>query len=242
MKKAYLNWSSGKDAALALYQILQAKEYSIDKILTTVNPELNRVSMHGVRNELVIRQAENLQIPLQLVKVPSNASMDSYNIKMQQATDELLAEGYTHSIFGDIFLEDLRKYREEQLSKVGIKAVFPLWKRDTSKLMRTFLDLNFKAIVICTNLKYLDKSFCGRLIDDQFLKDLPEGVDPCGEYGEFHTFVFDGPIFKNPIRFEIGEQVSKSYTPSKNGDTCFSKADNASWDTKFWYCDLVPKN
>ena len=240
MKKAYLNWSSGKDSALALYYILKDKEYAVENLLTTTNAELNRVSMHGLRNEVVKRQAKSLQIPLKLVEVPSDTSMQSYNSTMQKVTSELLEQGYTHSIFGDIFLQDLREYRENQLAQVRMEAVFPLWKKNTGQLMRDFLNLKFKAIVICTNSKYLDKSFCGRIIDDQFLKDLPANVDPCGENGEFHTFVFDGPIFKNSIDFKIGEKVKKSYAPTTSGDdSCFSNSDDRSWDTDFWYCDLL---
>ena len=157
---------------------------------------------------------------------------------MAKFTQALKAENYTHSIFGDIFLEDLRSYREQQLAETGITAVFPLWERDTKQLIREFLSLGFKAITVCVNAKLLDKSFVGRIIDESFLNDLPDNVDPCGENGEFHTFVFDGPIFSKPVAFEIGEKILRSYLPNDNDDdNCFSGSSN--WDTQFWYCDLV---
>ncbi|MDT0646541.1 diphthine--ammonia ligase [Zunongwangia sp. F260] len=241
MKKAYLNWSSGKDSALALYKLQQQKEYSVEKLVTTVNTDVDRVSMHGLRNELLFQQAQNMGLPLQVIALNGDVSMQEYNATMQKATESLLQEGFRYSIFGDIFLEDLRNYREEQLEKVGLKGIYPLWKKDTSELIQEFLELNFKAIVVCVNSKVLDKSFCGRVIDQAFLDDLPEGVDPCGENGEFHTFVFDGPVFENPVAFEMGEKVERTYSPKKNKeDNCFSD-EPQTWDSKFWYCDLLPK-
>ncbi|MDT0685814.1 diphthine--ammonia ligase [Autumnicola psychrophila] len=241
MKKAYLNWSSGKDSALALYKLQQQKEYAVEKLVTTINTDVDRVSMHGLRNELLFQQAQNMGLPLQVIALNGAVSMQEYNSKMQETTEGLIKEGFKYSIFGDIFLEDLRNYREEQLEKVGLKGVYPLWKKDTSKLIQEFLLLNFKAIVVCVNAKILDKSFCGRIIDQAFVDDLPEGVDPCGENGEFHTFVFDGPIFNNPVKFEIGERVEKSYPQKRNKeDNCFSD-DDRTWDSRFWYCDLLPK-
>ena len=137
-------------------------------------------------------------------------------------------------IFGDIFFGDLRVYREEQLQAIGMQAVFALWKQNTSNLIHEFLDLGFKTIVTCVNETYLDKSFAGRIIDRNFIKDLPENVDPCGENGEFHTFTFDGPIFKNPIEFEVGETVMKTYPKPKTEET-------QSGDYVFWFCDLIAK-
>ena len=241
MKKAYLNWSSGKDAALALYKLQQNKEYSVEKLVTTVNTEFKRVSMHGVSLELLQKQAENLGLPLQEIQLHGEVSMQDYNEVMKMETNRLLDEGFTHSVFGDIFLEDLKSYREKLLEEIGLQAVFPLWKQNTKNLMQKFIEAGFKAIVVCVNTEKLDKSFCGRIVNKEFLADLPKNVDPCGENGEFHTFVFDGPIFKKPVEFEIGEKVGKSYKPSENSDdNCFSK-DQKSWDTSFVYCDLQPK-
>ncbi|MGZ3901534.1 MAG: Dph6-related ATP pyrophosphatase, partial [Bacteroidia bacterium] len=144
------------------------------------------------------------------------------------------------SIFGDIFLEDLRKYREDKLSQMGLTGLFPLWQRPTKEIISEFIDLGFKTITTCVNEKFLDKSFAGRIIDHQFLNDLPANVDPCGENGEFHTFVFDGPLFKKPISFEKGDMVYRRYTntgDTNNNDVC--KTDDP-FDTGFFYCDLLP--
>ncbi|GAA3507976.1 diphthine--ammonia ligase [Aquimarina addita] len=241
MHKTYFNWSSGKDSCLALYEILQQQEYQILTLVTTINKDFNRVSMHGLRELLLDQQVENLGFPIKKIEFPKDVSMTSYNEVMQRNVIELKNEGYTHCIFGDIFLEDLRKYREEQLQTIGMKAVFPLWKRNTRELLLEFIKQGFKAITVCVNAKYLDASFCGRILDKRFLEDLPANVDPCGEHGEFHTFVFDGPLFKKPVQFEIGEKVLRTYEPSENDDdTCFTKNEDQQWDTSFWYCDLLP--
>ena len=241
MKKAFLNWSSGKDAAFALYLLQQEKDYSVEKLVTTVNSETNRISMHGLRKELLRQQAESIGITLHVISLPGNVSMSVYNEIMQKETQELVEEGFTCSIFGDIFLEDLREYREEQLRKKDLKAVFPLWKKDTSKMMNEFLKAGFKAITVSVNSKVLDASFCGRNIDKDFLSELPSGVDPAGENGEFHSFVYDGPVFRFPVAFQKGDLVEKFYEPvKKKEDTCFSD-EPKTWDTRFWYCDLLPK-
>lgn len=241
MNKAYLNWSSGKDSALSLYYARQGKDYKVEKLLTTINEEVDRVTMHGVRTDLLLQQAKSLDLPIHITRIGSETSMQTYNQKMKDTTDMLIGEDFTHSIFGDIFLEDLRSYREQQLDGIGLEAVFPLWKKNTKDLIIEFIELGFKAIVVCTNSRYLDESFCGRVIDHQFVLDLPENVDPCGENGEFHTFVYDGPIFKFPIHFEKGEKVNRSYSPAKDkDDNCFQD-DTESWDTEFCFCDLIPK-
>lgn len=242
MNKAYFNWSSGKDSSLSLYKLQQNSAYTITKLVTTINEDFNRVSMHGLRVELLEQQAISLGLPLQKISFPAAVSMDDYSKTMLTATTQLHKEGNTHAIFGDIFLEDLRVYRDKQLSQVGIVGVYPLWKKDTKNLLKEFIDLGFKAITVCVNAKYLDKEFCGREIDASFLADLPNNVDPCGEHGEFHTFVYDGPNFKQKIPFKIGEKVLRSYDKSDNDDdNCFTeKEDQKSWDTAFWFCDLLP--
>ncbi|MCF4102805.1 adenine nucleotide alpha hydrolase [Gillisia sp. M10.2A] len=239
MKKAYLNWSSGKDAAFCLYKIQQAGAIKIEKLLTTVNSEVDRVSMHGLRSELLKRQAESIGLPLHIIELNGNVSMQTYSEIMNSQVFKLKEKGFTHSVFGDIFLEDLKEYREQQLAEVGIEAVFPLWKKDTRVLLKEFIEAGFKAITVCVNSKYLDKTFCRRIIDQSFLEDLPEGVDACGENGEFHSFVYDGPNFKYPIKFEVGEMVERKYA-SKDEDDCFTDKTEA-WDTAFWFCDLIPK-
>jgi len=240
MQKAYFNWSTGKDSSLALYHILQQKEYDVTQLVTTVNKDYKRVSMHGLRETLLDAQVARLQLPLKKIYFPAQVSMSDYDEAMRNAMEELVSHGFQYGIFGDIFLEDLRKYREERLVEVGITGVFPLWKKNTTTLLQEFISLGFKAITVCVNAKLLDESFVGRILDEDFIKDLPDGVDPCGENGEFHTFVFDGPIFSTPIDFTIGEKVLKTYAPSeKEEDACVT--DDSTWDTAFWYCDLLPK-
>ncbi len=240
MKKAYFNWSTGKDSSLALYHVLRQNEYKVTQLVTTVNKDYERVSMHGLRESLLDAQVERLQLPLQKIYFPAQVTMSDYNAAMQKATQQLVEQDFRYGIFGDIFLEDLRNYREEKLKEVGITGVFPLWKQDTKALLKELLVLGFKAITVCVNAKLLDESFVGRILDEDFINDLPSTVDPCGENGEFHTFVFDGPIFSSPIDFTIGEKVLKTYTPSKKEeDSCTS--DDSAWDTAFWYCDLIPK-
>lgn len=233
--KAIFNWSSGKDSALALYKILKEDQFEITSLLTSINQEFQRISMHGVPVSLLEKQAESLGFPLIKMEIPKEPSMEEYQQIMSETMSKIKSQGVTHSIFGDIFLEDLRTYREEQLQSIGMKAVFPLWKQNTSDLIHEFLDLGFKTIVTCVNETYLDKSFAGRIIDEDFIKDLPENVDPCGENGEFHTFTFDGPIFKNPIKFEIGDTVKKTYLKPKSDET------NEEGEYVFWFCDLISK-
>ncbi len=240
MKKAYLNWSSGKDAAFALYKVRNEGVYSIEKLITTINSEIGRISMHGVRKELLELQAKRIDLPLDIISLDGNVPLSTYNEVMWRQTEKLCSDGYQFSIFGDIFLEDLRQYREDQLAKVGITAVFPLWKKDTKELIDDFISAGFKAIVVCVNSKLLDRSFCGRILDQEFLSSLPGGVDPCGENGEFHTFVYDGPFFSEPVKFRVGEVVEKFYQSNGDEDDCF-KDKKETWDTVFWYCDLLPE-
>ncbi|WP_115982416.1 MULTISPECIES: diphthine--ammonia ligase [Chryseobacterium] len=233
--KAIFNWSSGKDSALSLYKILKEDQFEVTSLLTTINKDFQRISMHGVHVSLLEKQAESLELNLIKMELPKEPSMEEYREIMGKTMNEIKLQGVTHSIFGDIFLEDLRKYREDQLQSIGMEAVFPLWKQKTTGLINEFLDLGFKTIVTCVNETYLDKSFAGRIIDENFIKDLPENVDPCGENGEFHTFTFDGPIFKNPINFEIGETVKKTYPKPKSDQN--EKDD----EYIFWFCDLIAK-
>ncbi|QXP70447.1 diphthine--ammonia ligase [Polaribacter sp. R2A056_3_33] len=240
MKKTYFNWSSGKDSALALYKILQDPTYNLDLLVTTINKDFNRVSMHGLRNDLLLKQTASIGIDLKTIEFPADVTMDMYAEIMKEAMDSLVEKKYSHTIFGDIFLEDLKTYRDNKLAEVDITGVYPLWKKDTKEVLQEFLALGFKAITVCVNAKLLGEEFVGRVIDEQFIKDLPENVDVCGENGEFHTFVFDGPIFKNPIEFSIGEKVLRSYTLHDNDDdNCHQpKKENSNHDTSFWYCDL----
>lgn len=237
--KAVFNWSGGKDSTLALYRVLQDTDYKVDKLLTSVNTFHHRISMHGVRESLLEQQAVSIGIPLLKLSVPEQLKMKEYDQIMKKVMMKLKKEGFTHSVFGDIFLEDLRRYREERLSQQGILAHFPIWKEDTRELIHEFLNLGFKSILVCVKSDMLDKSFAGRMIDQSFLNDLPENVDPCGENGEFHTFVFDGPIFRNPIPFKIGEIIYREYKQPKNEDNIHNWKSNK-MSLGYWFCDLVP--
>ncbi|MCI1186322.1 diphthine--ammonia ligase [Hymenobacter sp. DH14] len=240
------NWSGGKDSALALYKVRQAGHYDIQTLLTTVSTPYQRISMHGVRTALLEQQAAALGLPCRQLLLPEMPSMATYEQLMGDTLRELQAAGAAASIFGDIFLEDLRQYREAKLAEVGLKAVFPLWGVPTAELIREFIGLGFKTITTCVNEHYLDRSFVGRVIDEDFLRDLPAHVDPCGENGEFHTFVFDGPLFSQPIAFEKGEIVHRQYVApapqsadSDDYDCAPATADAAPAPAGFWYCDLV---
>ncbi|ENA1793789.1 diphthine--ammonia ligase [Flavobacterium psychrophilum] len=242
-KKAIFNWSSGKDSALALYKTLQDTEIEIVSLLTSVNKKHNRISMHGVRTQLLVQQAKSIGLPLHIMEIPEMPSMNDYEEVMQKTLKNFKEKGISHSIFGDIFLEDLRKYRENKLAEMQLEAIFPLWKIPTKALILEFLALGFKTIVVCVNERNLDKSFVGRVIDAQFIADLPDDVDLCGENGEFHTFTFDGPIFEKPIEFEIGEIVYRKYEKPKqeSSNTACDTSSSDAFDFGFWYCDLIPK-
>ena len=240
MIKSVLNWSGGKDSALALYHVLKQNEYHVDRLLTNVNSTYQRISMHGVRTALLEMQATSIGIPLQQLLIGDQPSMVEYDELMRDCLTTLTKEGVTDAIYGDIFLEDLRIYREARLQEVGMRAYFPLWKKDTTSLVHEFLDLGFKTITVCTKAALLDESFCGRIIDKDFLKELPPNVDPCGENGEFHTFVFDGPIFKKPVPFSMGKKILREYEAPKNAaDNCFTIDEPTNMG--FWFCDLVPE-
>jgi uncharacterized protein (TIGR00290 family) len=236
--KAYMNWSGGKDSSLCLHAIRQDSRYQVDCLLTSVNAAHDRVSMHGVRRSLLQAQARSIGLPLHTIELPEQPGMKEYEQAMLEKVSALKSDGYTHAVFGDIFLEDLKRYREEKLGTVDVQGVFPLWKRDTGELMRDFLSLGFKAIIVCVNEKFLDKSFCGRIIDESFVQDLPAGVDVCGENGEYHSFVFDGPVFKYSIPFEKGAIVRRGYqAPAQASDTCHTMDQPSEYG--FYFCDLL---
>jgi len=186
--------------------------------------------MHGLRTSLMRAQAQATGLPLHTIALSENASMEEYDAKMVDTFSQMKAKGITHAGYGDIFLEDLKLYRDNMLQKMGLTGVYPIWKKNTRTLVQQLIDLEFKAILICINTRLLPKEFSGRVIDQSFLKDLPENVDPCGENGEFHTFCYDGPIFKNPIQFQLGEQTLKSY----------SNPDKSKQELGFLFQDLLP--
>ena len=227
--QAYMNWSGGKDSALCLYKALRNGRYNITTLLTSVNAVHNRISMHGVRRSLLYAQAEAIGLPLQTIELPEEPEMAEYEEAMNNKVQQLKQTGCTHAIFGDIFLEDLKLYREQKLQQHGITCVFPLWKMDTTVLVKEFIQLGFKSMVVCVNSAYLDKSFCGRVIDEDFLNDLPPNVDPCGENGEFHSFVFEAPLFKEAIPVTKGEVVYKEYAAPGNTGQSYG----------FYFCDIM---
>lgn len=235
--KTYFNWSSGKDASLALYHMQKQGIYAVQTLLTTINTRYNRVTMHGLRRELLEQQLLSIGIPGTTVELPEAPTMHLYNQRMNHSIQMLQSEGYTDCGFGDIFLEDLRAYRENELKPLGIKSHFPLWKRDTTEILTEFINLGFKAIVICAQSDTLDPSFVGREIDMDFVNDLPQNIDPCGENGEYHTFCYDGPIFNKPIAFEIGEKIYREYTSPKQDEQPSTKHSMG-----FWFCDLLAVN
>jgi len=204
---------------MALHALRSAGGCRIAALLTTVTDEYDRISMHGVRRVLLERQAESLGLPLHPVLIPPQCINPIYEARMKQALEEHFAHGVRRVVFGDIFLEDLRVYREKNLALIGMQGLFPIWKRDTRELAREFIRLGFRAIAVCVDPRVLDPSFAGRELDASFFADLPVGVDPCGENGEFHTFVFDGPDFSDPIACRVGEKVLRD---------------------GFWFCDLLP--
>jgi uncharacterized protein (TIGR00290 family) len=226
-------WSGGKDSAMALHTLLQQKQFRVVALLTTVtegrvpgfalaNPGSteDRISMHGVRRELLQRQAESLRLPLHEVRIPPQCINLIYEARMEAALRLFYDRGVRKVAFGDIYLEDLRAYREKNLARIGMTALFPIWKRDTRELIQSFHHQGFRAIAACIDSKALDPSFAGRELDDSFFRDLPSTADPCGENGEFHTFVFDGPIFHLPIPIRTGEILNRD---------------------GFVFCDLLPQ-
>jgi uncharacterized protein (TIGR00290 family) len=214
------SWSGGKDSAMALHALLRCDpEFEVVALLTTVTEGYERISMHGVCNELLHRQAESIGLPVEEVRIPPQCANHIYEARMTDAVLRFRKRGVLHVAFGDIFLEDLRAYRENKLLRADMTALFPLWKVDTHELVTRFLKNGFRAIAVCVDPRRLDKSFAGRELDAAFFRELPPGVDPCGENGEFHTFVFDGPIFKAPIPVRVGPVVERD---------------------SFIFCDLIP--
>ena len=202
-------WSGGKDSAMALHILRQRSDLRIAALLTTVTEGYERISMHGVRRTLLARQAAAIGLPLQEVRIPPECVNPVYEARMREALLSQKAAGVRQVAFGDIFLQDLREYRERNLAQVGMTAVFPIWRRDTRELARDFCEKGFRAIAVCIDSKKLGREFAGRELDKSFFEDLPAEVDPCGENGEFHTFVYDGPIFSNVIAVERGEIVER---------------------------------
>jgi uncharacterized protein (TIGR00290 family) len=206
-EKIIFCWSGGKDSALALFKLQQEDRYEIKALLTTVTEGYDRISMHGVRFSLLEQQTIALNIPLDPVFIPQKCSNGIYEERMSERMNSWKSKGVNKVAFGDIFLEDLRAYRENSLRAIGMEAVFPLWKINSRQLADEFIALGFKAVLACIDTKALDEKFSGRFFDKEFLSELPAAIDPCGENGEFHTFVFDGPKFRRSVPCRIGETV-----------------------------------
>jgi len=244
-EKVVFCWSGGKDSALALNRLQRAGDCEIVSLLTTCNEHFQRVSMHGVRLELLDRQAEAIGLPLEKIFVSRRSSNEEYQEKMSACLLAHKARGVTACVFGDIFLEDLRRWREENLARVGLRGIFPIWKTDSGELIREFIALGFGSVICCTNDAWLDQTAVGRRIDEEFIHSLPAGVDPCGENGEFHSFVFAGPVFRYPVKFTVGEKVYRPLEQTHPGSpppssvpACPPAGPRA---TKgFWFCDLLP--
>jgi uncharacterized protein (TIGR00290 family) len=204
-----MSWSTGKDSAFALWEARKSGEVEIVALLTTVTTTSGRVSMHGVREELLDQQAAFLGLPCWKVPIPSPCPNEVYEREMSRVLAKAQTLGVTHVIFGDLFLEDLRKYREAKLAEIGMTAVFPLWHRDTAVLAREMIESGLRAIITAIDPRVLEKSFAGRFFDTALLQDLPASVDPCGENGEFHSFAWAGPMFEKPIPVEVGEVIER---------------------------------
>jgi uncharacterized protein (TIGR00290 family) len=207
--KALLSWSSGKDSAYALAEVRRTGDVEIAGLLTTLTRVYDRVAMHGVRRELLVRQAEATGLPLWPVELPSPCTNAEYEAALAAALARARADGITHIVFGDLFLEDIRAYREQQLAALGLACVFPLWGRDTTRLARDMVDSGLRAKLACIDPRHLDRSYAGRTYDASLLADLPAAVDPCGERGEFHTFATHGTMFSTPIEVSVGEIVDR---------------------------------
>lgn len=215
-----LSWSGGKDSAAALHALRHSTDWEVAGLLTTLTRPFDRVSMHGVRRALLEEQARSLALPLHTVEIPEGAGNAEYESAMRDAFLCRRTEGIRVVAFGDLFLRDLKEYREAQVERLGMDALFPLWNRDTAELARAFSRQGFRAVVTCVDGEVLGREWAGRSYDAAFLRDLPPHVDPCGENGEFHTFVYDGPPFRHPVQHQRGETVLR--------------------DGRFFFCDLLP--
>lgn len=230
------SWSGGKDSAYCLHHVLSNQLYDVQYLLTTLNGNFHRISMHGVREELLEQQAENIGIPLLKVYFYEGSNSE-YEQQMEFILTKAKSEGIDSVVFGDLFLADLRAYREHQLARIGMSAIFPLWGMNTKQLVQDFIRQQFKSVISTTNDAFLGKEWVGRLIDQSFIDELPANVDPCGENGEFHSFCYDGPVFQHEIPFSIGEKIYKSLSVQQGVNDRHASSEVTKG---FWYCDLLP--
>lgn len=224
-KQLIFHWSGGKDSMMALHYLCQDSEYEIAHLLTNFSALTDRVSMHGVRKSLLQKQSSALGYHLDIMSYEADQYKTSLSLKLNEA----FQQGVQYIGYGDIFLVDLKQYRDEHLAQHQLTGVYPLWGRKSDQLAREFIDLGYKAIVVCINGQLLDPSFAGRQFDHQFLQDIPENIDPCGENGEFHTFVYDGPLFQRPVPYLLDETVEKKYQNPTNSGEAMS----------FWFADIL---
>lgn len=232
-----LAWSGGKDSAYALFQLRKDTSYEIRYLLSTFNGNNNRLSMHGVREELIEAQAAGIGIPLLKVYVYEGNNRE-YEQQMAETLKKVKKSGVHAVAFGDIFLSDLRLYRENQMKQIGLECLFPIWGKNTHQLVSDFIEDGFKADTCCVNDGCLDESWCGRLIDKRFIDELPPSVDPCGENGEFHSFCFEGPIFSKALAIVAGQKIYKTLQINPADQPPIARPG----DTKgYWYCDLLLK-
>ena len=208
--KTLISWSSGKDSAWLVHTLRSSMpEYDVAALLTTINRDANRVAMHAVRQTLLEAQSRATGIPLRTIPLPWPCTNEDYEARMGAAVSQAVDEGFTHVAFGDLFLEDVRRYREDKLAGTGLTPIFPLWGIPTPGLAQEMVDGGLRAILTCVNPKHLDRSFAGREFDRRLLQDLPADVDPCGERGEFHSFAYGGPMYDTPISATAGEVVDR---------------------------------
>ncbi|OGX41226.1 MAG: ATP-binding protein [Omnitrophica WOR_2 bacterium RIFCSPHIGHO2_02_FULL_68_15] len=219
MEPVLVAWSGGKDSAMALQAVLQDPALQVAALLTTVTEGYERISMHGVRRALLAQQAAALDLPLEEVRIPPTCVNADYEARMEAVLTRYQAQGVSRVVFGDLFLEEVRQYRERQLGRIGMAGLFPLWGRPTGPLARAFIAQGFRALLVCVDPAQVAPAFCGRAFDEALLADLPASADPCGERGEFHTFVYEGPIFRRPVPVARGEVVCRD---------------------GFWFCDVTP--
>lgn len=227
MKKAYFNWSSGKDSAFALYKAMKSETYDVQNLFTIIKKQGSKIAMHEIGIDLLKQQANTIGIPLTVLEFDLAASPGEYEKSIKTQMEKFKREQINTALFGDLYLQDLRNRRIENCKQQGIQAEFPLWNSKPDELLREFISLGFKSIVTCVDGSVLDESFVGRVIDEAFLRDLPSGIDICGENGEYHSFVFDGPIFHKPVKFEIIKRYYVDYPNETNTQ-----------QNRYWYLEL----
>lgn len=225
-----MSWSGGKDSAFALWKLMNNPRYEVTRLHTTFGEESRRVGMHGIHESFVEQQAKSIGLPLDKIYYPSSGNNDEYEKAINTYLDILKTEDIETIAYGDIYLEDLKIYREQQLAKRDLKALFPLWKRDTKEVAENFITEGFQTLICAADADLIEEKWIGELFSLEFLKNLPEKVDPCGENGEFHTFCFDGPIFQNPIAAIKKQTISKSYH--------FKTEEGKEIEKKFWFAEI----